>query len=122
MTSVRSGRPAGTASAGRATTQQAWLPATALVLCDVQDHHHHDLPHSPRAILKRQVARLAERGYTGMFASELEFYLFDESYEAVAAKHYKDARTAGQYIEDYHILQTTREEPVMRAIRPLSSG
>lgn len=94
-----------------------WLEGTALVLCDVQDHHHHDLPHSPRAILKRQVARLAERGYTGMFASELEFYLFDESYEAVAAKHYKDAKTAGQYIEDYHILQTTREEPVMRAIR-----
>ena len=38
-----------------------WLEGTALVLCDVQDHHHHDLPHSPRAILKRQVARLAER-------------------------------------------------------------
>ncbi len=73
-----------------------WLECTALVLCDVLDHHHRqDLPHSPRAILKKQVERLRERGYTGMFASELEFYLF----------------------EDYNILQTTREEPVLRAIR-----
>ncbi|MCA8967576.1 MAG: glutamine synthetase, partial [Planctomycetes bacterium] len=56
-----------------------WLEGTALVLCDVQDHHHQDLAHSPRGILKRQLARLAERGYQGMFASELEFYLFDQS-------------------------------------------
>jgi glutamine synthetase len=94
-----------------------WLEGTALVLCDVQDHHHHDLPHSPRGILKKQVARLAERGYTGMFASELEFYLFDESYESLSDKQYQHPKTAGRYIEDYNILQTTREEPVMRAIR-----
>jgi glutamine synthetase len=94
-----------------------WLEGTALVLCDVQDHHHHDLPHSPRGILKKQVARLSERGYTGMFASELEFYLFDESYESLADKQYQQPKTAGRYIEDYNILQTTREEPVMRAIR-----
>jgi glutamine synthetase len=94
-----------------------WLEGTALVLCDVQDHHHHDLPHSPRGILKKQVARLAERGYTGMFASELEFYLFDESYETLSDKQYQRPKTAGRYIEDYNILQTTREEPVMRAIR-----
>ncbi len=94
-----------------------WLEGTALVLCDVQDHHHHDLPHSPRGILKRQVARLSERGYTGMFASELEFYLFNESYEAIHEKNYQKPKTAGYYIEDYNILQTTREEPVMRAIR-----
>jgi glutamine synthetase len=94
-----------------------WLPGTALVLCDVQDHHHRDLPHSPRAILRRQVARLAERGMQAMLASELEFYLFDESYEAIRAKHYREPKTAGDYIEDYHILQTSKEEEVMRAIR-----
>ncbi len=94
-----------------------WLEGTCLVLCDVQDHHHHDLPHSPRGILRRQVARLAERGWVGMFASELEFYLFDESYEAIHGKNYQNPKTAGYYIEDYNILQTTREEPVMRAIR-----
>ncbi len=94
-----------------------WLEGTALVLCDVLDHHQHDLPHSPRAILKKQVARLSERGYVGMFASELEFYLFDESYRAIHERNYQHPKTAGYYIEDYHILQTTREEPVMRAIR-----
>ncbi len=95
-----------------------WLPGSALVLCDVLDHHSHDdVPHSPRAILKRQVARLAERGYVGMFASELEFYLFDESYQSLAAKHYENPQTSGSYIQDYHILQTTREESIMRAMR-----
>src|SRR5689334_2700263 len=38
-----------------------WLPATALVIADVLDHHHHDLAHSPRGILKAQLARLAQR-------------------------------------------------------------
>ena len=76
-----------------------------------------DLPHSPRAILKKQVERLRERGYTGMFASELEFYLFDESYQAIHERNYHKPKTAGHYIEDYNILQTTREEPVLRAIR-----
>jgi glutamine synthetase len=95
-----------------------WLDGTALVLCDVLDHHSHkDVPHSPRAMLKRQVARLAERGYLGMFASELEFYLFDESYEAIHARNYQNPKTAGSYIQDYNILQTTREEGVLRAMR-----
>jgi glutamine synthetase len=94
-----------------------WLEGTALVLCDVLDHHHEDLPHSPRAMLKRQIARLAERKMRAFFASELEFYLFDESFETAHAKRYADLKTAGAYIEDYHILQTTKEESVMRAIR-----
>src|SRR5688572_20836815 len=94
-----------------------WLEGTALVLCDVQDHHGKDLPHSPRAILRRQVQRLADRSCRGMFASELEFYLFDESYEAIHARNYAQPKTAGHYIEDYNILQTTREEPVMRTLR-----
>ena len=94
-----------------------WLEATALVLCDVLDHHHHDLPHSPRAMLKRQVARLAERQMRAFVATELEFYLFDETFESAAAKRYAGLKTAGAYIQDYHILQTTKEEGVMRAIR-----
>ena len=94
-----------------------WLEGTALVLCDVQDHHHHDVAHSPRAILKAQIARLAERKMTAMCASELEFYLFDESFESAATKRFHGLKTSGSYIEDYHILQTTKEEGVMRAIR-----
>jgi len=94
-----------------------WLEKTALVLADVQDHHHHDLAHSPRGILKRQIARLAERGMTAFTASELEFYLFDEDYESIRKKRYHDLDTAGRYIQDYHVFQTTKEEDVMRAIR-----
>ena len=94
-----------------------WLPGTALTLADVVDHERNDIPHSPRAILKRQIARLTERGLKAFCASELEFYLFDETYEALFARGYRDAKTAGYYIEDYHVFQTSKEEPVMRAIR-----
>lgn len=95
-----------------------WLPGTALVLCDLEDHHHHEpIPHSPRAILKAQVDRLAAMGYSAFAASELEFYLFDEDYRTLRDKGYRDAKTAGYYIEDYHILQTSKEEPVLRAMR-----
>ena len=68
-------------------------------------------------MLKKQVARLGKQKMRALLASELEFYLFDESYEAVAAKRYINPKTAGQYIEDYHVFQTTKEEGVMRAIR-----
>jgi len=94
-----------------------WLEGTALVLADVLDHHHHDVAHSPRAMLKRQVARLAAQKMRAYCASELEFYLFDETYKSAAAKRYAGLETAGAYIEDYHILQTTKEEGVMRAVR-----
>ena len=94
-----------------------WLDGTAIVLCDVQDHYHHDLAHSPRAILKAQVARLAAQGMRAYLASELEFYLFEESYEAIRQKRYHEPKTSGNYIQDYHILQTTKEEDVMRAVR-----
>jgi glutamine synthetase len=95
-----------------------WLPGTALAVADVLDHHDHkDVPHSPRAVLKRQIHRIAALDMKAFFASELEFYLFDESYAAINAKGYRDPQTAGYYIEDYHIFQTTKEEPVMRAIR-----
>jgi glutamine synthetase len=94
-----------------------WLEGTALVLADVLDHHHHDLPHSPRAMLKAQVARLKKQKMRAYLASELEFYLFDESYESATQKRFSGLKTAGTYIEDYHILQTTKEEGIMRAIR-----
>ncbi|MEZ5803374.1 MAG: glutamine synthetase family protein [Rhizobiaceae bacterium] len=95
-----------------------WLEKTALVICDIQDHHtHEDLPHSPRGILRRQVARLKERGYIGYFASELEFYLIKESYDSARAKRWHDLSTASPYIGDYQIGITTLEEGVMRRLR-----
>ncbi|MBU1307083.1 MAG: glutamine synthetase family protein [Alphaproteobacteria bacterium] len=95
-----------------------WLEGTAIVLCDLSDHHHHQpIPHSPRAILKAQIDRLAAMGYAANAATELEFYLFDEDYRSIAQKGYRSAQTAGDYIQDYHIFQTTKEEGVMRALR-----
>jgi len=95
-----------------------WLEATALVICDVLDHHtHEEVPHSPRAILKKQLKRLSDHKMKAFMASELEFFLFDDSYESAHAKGYRDLKTAGYYSEDYHIFQTTKEEGVMRAIR-----
>lgn len=95
-----------------------WLEGTALVLADVLDHHtHEELPHAPRSILKRQLDRLKAMKMSAFFASELEFYLFDETYRSADAKGFRDLTTAGTYIEDYHIFQTTKEEGVMRAIR-----
>jgi glutamine synthetase len=96
----------------------SWAEGTALVLCDLVDHHNHAaIPHSPRAMLRRQLARLEAMGYTANFASELEFYLFDEDYRSIHDKGYRAIVTAGHYIEDYHIFQTSKEEGVMRAIR-----
>jgi glutamine synthetase len=95
-----------------------WLPGTALVICDVLDHHtHEDVPHSPRAMLKKQLKRLAAMKLKAYVASELEFFLFDDSYDIANQKGYRNLKTSGHYIEDYHILQTTKDESVMRAIR-----
>lgn len=95
-----------------------WLEGTAIVLCDLFDHHDHKpLPHSPRAILRAQLARLEALGLTANAATELEFYLYDEDYRTITEKGFRDLKTAGYYIQDYHIFQTTKEEGVMRALR-----
>ena len=96
----------------------AWLDGTALVLCDVLDHHGHDeIAHSPRAMLKRQVARAAEMGFDTIAATELEFFIFQKSFEEMAAEGYRDLTPISAYNEDYHILQTTKEEGIMRRLR-----
>ncbi|MGL1922319.1 MAG: glutamine synthetase family protein [Hyphomicrobiales bacterium] len=95
-----------------------WLEGTALVLCDLIDHAtHKPVPHSPRAILKAQVAKLEAMGMVPMMASELEFFLFNDSFEQAQKGGYRNLDLVSGYNEDYHIFQTTKEEDVMRAIR-----
>ncbi|AZB64308.1 glutamine synthetase [Cereibacter sphaeroides] len=99
-----------------------WMPGTALVLCDLLDHHHNDVPQSPRAILKRQIARAEAMGFKAMMATELEFFLFETSFDAVrnsmqASGQIRDLKPISAYNEDYHIFQTSKEEEVMRALR-----
>jgi glutamine synthetase len=95
-----------------------WLPGTALVLCDMLDHHtHQEIAISPRAILKRQVARAQALGYQPMAATELEFYIFEQSYDALRDGGTDHLTPVSAYNEDYHLFQTTKEEPLMRALR-----
>lgn len=99
-----------------------WLEHTAMVVCDVEDLHHHPIEVAPRTVLRRQVDRAAAAGYRVHVASELEFYLFRDTYETARKKRYHDLEPIGGYIEDYHILQTTREEFVVREIRNAMAG
>lgn len=95
-----------------------WLEGTALVLCDVIDHHTHEpVPHTPRQILKEQIARAEALGFTPQMATELEFFLFEQSFDDIRRSGFRDLTPISGYNEDYHILQTTREEHVMRPIR-----
>ncbi len=95
-----------------------WLEGTAMVLCDVLDHHHHEpVSHSPRQVLKRQVERMEALGLEVMTATELEFFLFEKSFEEIRKGGFKDLEPISGYNEDYHIFQTTKEEGVMRPIR-----
>ncbi len=94
-----------------------WLEGTAMVLCDVLDHHGHATAHSPRAMLAKQIARLEAMGLSAMMATELEFFLFKHSLDEIRANGFRDLQPISAYNEDYHIFQTTKEEDVMRPIR-----
>lgn len=95
-----------------------WLDKSALVICDSYDERTHILtPIAPRSMLRRQVEAAAALGYKAIGASELEYYIFSESYQSSHDKSYVDLQTFGRYIEDYHILQGTREEPLNAAAR-----
>jgi glutamine synthetase len=94
-----------------------WLEKTALVICDLLTEEGEIVEVAPRQILKRQLERVKDKGYQVMCGSELEFYLFRDSYEEVAAKGFKDLVPHSDYIEDYHILQTTKDEYLIRQIR-----
>ena len=94
-----------------------WETASALVFCDF---HHHDgklVEQAPRAILRRQMERLSALGMRANMASELEFFLYNEDYDAAARMGHLGLTPASKYRIDYHILQTAREEPLIREIR-----
>lgn len=96
----------------------AWLPRTALILCDVKtEPDNAPVNVAPRTMLKRQVERASRMGFSVMAGSEIELYVFDESYDSARRKHYHDLETMGAYIEDYHIFQGTKEDALIGAIR-----
>ncbi|HNG25085.1 MAG TPA: glutamine synthetase, partial [Microthrixaceae bacterium] len=93
-----------------------WLEGTALVLADVLDNAD-DSPVavSPRQVLQHQIARAAERDLVVMIGSELELFAYDAGYDELARNHYRDLgqRTSSWYNLDYHVLQTTKDEPLI---------
>ncbi len=102
-----------------ATLRQAhWLEKTALVLCDVEDDRaHQPVAVAPRSILRRQLDVAESAGFQVAAASELEYYLYRDSYRGAYEKGYANLEPAGWYLEDYNILQATREEPFTAAAR-----
>jgi glutamine synthetase len=95
-----------------------WVDKTAMIMCDLHDVHHGDLVEvAPRTILRRQVEKAAAKGFLPMVASEIEFYLFKDTYDEAHAKGYRDLRPHSPWLEDYHILQTTKDEYILGQIR-----
>ena len=94
-----------------------WHEATVMVQCDVEWHDGTPVAPSPRQVLKAQVEKARALGYEPMFGSELEFFLFRESYEEAHAKHYHDLTPSVPYTLDYHILASSYDEPFLREVR-----
>jgi glutamine synthetase len=94
-----------------------WLDRTALVLADVVEHDGTPVVASPRQILIAQYERAVEMGFTPYAASELEFYLYKESYSEAWEKGFNDLTPTIPYILDYHILATTMDEAYLGPIR-----
>ena len=98
------------------------LPATAMVQCDLVwpasgPTQHRPVVQSPRTVLKQQLERAAAMGYVALAGTELEFILFDDTYEAASDANYRGLTPANQYNVDYSIVGTTRVEPLLRDIR-----
>jgi glutamine synthetase len=94
-----------------------WHPGTVMLLADLQWFDGTPVPASPRQILRRQLARLAERGLRVYAGTELEFVLYRDSYEDAWRKAYRDLTPANLYNTDYSLLGTARVEPLLRRIR-----
>ena len=95
-----------------------WLERTAVVLVDLVDvDSGAPVAVSPRRILQDQADKAAALGYVAMIGSEVEFFLFKETFDDANAAGYHGLTPNSPYLEDYHILQTTKEEDVLGAIR-----
>jgi glutamine synthetase len=99
-----------------------WHEGTVLLMADLGWHDGSDVLASPRQILRRQLERLAERGWVATAGTELEFIIFRDTYEEAWDKGYRDLVPANQYNVDYSMLGTARVEPLLRRIRNSMMG
>jgi glutamine synthetase len=94
-------------------------PGTALIQCDLALEHGGPVRVSPRAILRAQTDRAAKHGFTALAGTELEFVVFEDTYEDAWNAGYRDLTPANLYNVDYSILGSSRVEPLLRDIRNL---
>jgi glutamine synthetase len=99
-----------------------WLPGTALVLADLAWFDGTPVPASPRQVLRGQLDRLAARGLRAFAGTELEFIVYQDSYEDAWRRGYRDLTPANQYNVDYSLLGTARVEPLLRRLRVDMAG
>ncbi|MBN6056367.1 glutamine synthetase [Nonomuraea sp. RK-328] len=94
-----------------------WQEGTVMLMADLAWEDGSDVTASPRQILRRQLARLAEHGLAAYVGTELEFVVYDDSYEDAWRRGYRDLNPANLYNVDYSLLGTARVEPLLRRIR-----
>lgn len=94
-----------------------WQPGAALVICDFLKHNGQLVAEAPRSVLRRQLDRLAAKGLVAKVASELEFYLFNNSYPDAFASGYRNLTPSSDYRIDYHTMQPARDEALFRSVR-----
>lgn len=99
-----------------------WLEGTVIVTADLTWLDGTPVPPDPRQVLKRQIARLAEKGLTPFAATELEFIVFDDTYRDAWKKKYEALTPASDYNIDYALMASTRMEPLLRDIRNSMNG
>jgi glutamine synthetase len=94
-----------------------WHEKTAIIFADVETIHGEPVKVSPRQVLQHQVDRLAERGWTGLTGTELEFIVFSDTYEEAWDAGYRELTPANQYNVDYSLMGTSRVEPLLGRVR-----
>ena len=99
-----------------------WQQSAALVLCDFHHHGGELVDEAPRSVLRRQVDLLARKRMKCFIASELEFFLFNNTYHDAFVADYRNLTPSSDYRIDYHTMQPARDEAIMRAVRNMMTA
>ena len=94
-----------------------WQPGAALVFCDFFHPKAGPVEEAPRSLLRRQMEGLVKRKWTAFAASELEFFLFNQTFHEACAADYRNLQPSSDYRIDYHTLQPSRDETLLRQLR-----
>ncbi len=94
-----------------------WQPGAVLVLCDVRHHDASPVAEAPRSVLRRQLEAISKKKFKCYTASELEFFLFNQSFHDAFVADYRNLIPSSDYRIDYHTMQPTQDEAIFRAVR-----